>query len=341
MDLHLIWFILLGVLLSGYAVLDGFDLGVGILHPLARTDSERRAFLGSIGPIWDGNEVWLVTFGGALFAAFPMAYATVFSGFYLAFMLLLSALIFRAVSIEFRSKRPGRLWRGAWDLGFFLSSLLASLLFGVGVGNAMTGMALDARGVYLGSFSDLLNPYALGVGLLTVAMFAVHGALYLGLKLHPGPLLDRVKDWTWHAWGVFLVLYILGTIFTLMTVPHATANFERHPWAVAIVVLNVLALANIPRSVHLGRPRQAFLSSVATILALVGLLGLGLWPDLVAATNDATNSLTVYRAASSPGTLRTMLIIAGIGMPFVLVYTVAVYWTFRGRVKVEEDGKGY
>jgi len=342
MDLNTIWFMLLGVLLAGYAVLDGFDLGVGILHPLARTDSERRAFLSSIGPIWDGNEVWLVTFGGALFAAFPMAYATVFSGFYVAFMLLLFALIFRGVSIELRSKRPGRLWRRAWDLGFFLSSAVASAIFGVGVGNAMTGLALDARGVYLGTFLDLLNPYAVGVGLLTVAMFAVHGALYLGLKLPPGPLLERVRGWTWRAWGIFLVLYILGTVFTLMKVPHATANFEYHPWAAAVVVLNVLALANVARSVHLGRPRMAFASSAATIVALVGLLGLGLWPNLVRAANDLGNSLTVHHAASSPGTLRTMLIIAGIGMPFVLVYTGAVYWTFRGRVKVDEEGReGY
>ncbi|MGC4120089.1 MAG: cytochrome d ubiquinol oxidase subunit II [Myxococcales bacterium] len=341
MDLHLIWFMLLGVLLAGYAVLDGFDLGVGILHPLAKTDAERRAFLNSIGPIWDGNEVWLVTFGGALFAAFPMAYATVFSGFYLAFMLLLFALIFRAVSIEFRSKRPGKAWRGAWDLGFFLSSLVASLLFGVGVGNAMLGLTLDARGVYAGTFFDLLNPYAVGVGLLTVAMFAVHGALYLALKLHESPLLDRVRAWTWHSWGVFLVLYILGTIVTLMKVPHATANFERFPWAALVVVVNVLAMANVPRSVHLGRPRLAFVSSAVTIVALVGLLGLGLWPNLVTATNDAANSLTVYRSASSPATLWNMLIIALIGMPFVLVYTVAVYWTFRERVKVEEDSGGY
>jgi len=339
MDLHLIWFILLGVLLAGYAVLDGFDLGVGILHPLARADSERRAFLNAIGPIWDGNEVWLVTFGGALFAAFPMAYATVFSGFYLAFMALLFALIFRAVSIEFRSKRPGKLWRSAWDLGFFGSSVLASLLFGVGVGNAMVGLKLDGRGVYVGTFFDLLNPYSLGVGLLTVAMFAVHGALYLGLKLPPGPLLDRVRAWTWHSWGLFLVLYILGTIFTLMQIPHATANFAHFPWAAAIVVLNVLALANVPRAVHRGLPLQAFVSSALTILALVALLGLGLWPNLVTATNDGAHSLTVYRAASSPGTLRTMLIIAAIGMPFVLVYTGAVYWTFRGRVKME-DHKG-
>ncbi|MBI5547572.1 MAG: cytochrome d ubiquinol oxidase subunit II [Deltaproteobacteria bacterium] len=336
MDLHLIWFVLLGILLAGYAVLDGFDLGVGILHPLvARTDGERRILLNAIGPIWDGNEVWLVTFGGALFAAFPMAYATVFSGFYMAFMLLLFALIFRAVSIEFRSKMKSKAWRAVWDWSFFLSSLSASALFGVGVGNAMKGIALDERGVYVGSFMDLLNPYSLGVGAFTVAMFAAHGALYLGLKVPPGPLRERLRDWMWHTWGVFLVLYVLGTIVTLMLVPRATANFEHFPWAALIVVVNVLAMANIPRAIYRERPFQAFLSSVVTIVALVSLLGLALWPNLVTASNDPANSLTIYRAASSPKTLGTMLIIAVIGMPFVIGYTAAVYWTFRGEVKVD------
>ena len=153
MDLHVVWFVLLGILLAGYAVLDGFDFGVGILHPLAKTDLERRLFLNSIGPIWDGNEVWLVVFGGALFAAFPEAYATVFSSFYLPFMLLLFALIFRAVSIEFRSKMKSRSWRRAWDGGFFLSSLLASLLFGIAVGNGMVGAFLSTTEVSLPAIS--------------------------------------------------------------------------------------------------------------------------------------------------------------------------------------------
>src|SRR4051794_21711885 len=171
MDLHVIWFFLLGTLLAGYAALDGFDLGVGILHVLAKNDYERRLFINSIGPIWDGNEVWLIVFGGALFAAFPDAYATVFSGFYLAFMLLLTALIFRAVSIEFRSKMKHANWRHTWDYGFFGSSLLASILFGVAVGNAIIGIPIDIRGDFNGSFFDLLNPYALVAGLVTAALF--------------------------------------------------------------------------------------------------------------------------------------------------------------------------
>src|SRR5688572_2128013 len=171
-DLHVFWFVMLGILLTVYAVLDGFDLGVGTLHLFSKTDLERRTALNSIGPIWDGNEVWLVTFGGALFAAFPEAYATVFSGFYTAFMLLLLALIFRAVSLEFRGKIHSPAWRRIWDGGFFASSLLATFLFGVAVGNAMSGVPLTPRGVYAGGFLELLGLYPLLTGLLAVALFA-------------------------------------------------------------------------------------------------------------------------------------------------------------------------
>jgi cytochrome d ubiquinol oxidase subunit II len=334
MDFHAIWFVLLGILLAGYAVLDGFDLGVGILHPLARDDQQRRVFLNAIGPIWDGNEVWLVTFGGALFAAFPEAYATTFSAFYTAFMLLLTALIFRATAIEFRGKSSSPRWRRAWDFAFFASSLLASLLFGVAVGNAMIGIPLNDRGVFLGTFWDEIGPYPILVGLLTVAMFAMHGALYLYLKVPHGELHQRVGRWVWHTWGVFLVAYLLTTIYTLGAVHGATQNFQRWPWAAGIVVLNVLAIANIPRTVFADKPGQAFASSCLAIVALVALFGIALWPNLVAARNNPANSLSVYRAASSDKTLRIMFVIACLGMPLVLTYTLTVYWTFRRRVQI-------
>jgi cytochrome d ubiquinol oxidase subunit II len=334
MDIHNIWFLLLGTLLAGYAILDGFDLGVGILHLLAPTDHDRRLFLNSIGPIWDGNEVWLVVFGGALFAAFPNAYATIFSGFYLALMALLFALIFRAVSIEFRSKIHSPGWRTAWDVGFFASSLVASFLFGVAVGDAMLGIPLDARGVFTGQFLDLLHPYALLSGLVVVAMFAMHGAIYLYLKLPDGSTRELVRGWMWHMWGSFLVLYMLGTIYTVARVPRALVNFDRMPWAGIVVVVSVLAIANIPRAVYTGKPAQAFASSTIAIASLVGLFGLALYPNLVTASNDPAMSLTLYNASSSPGTLRTMLIFAMIGMPFVLVYSAVVYRTFRGRVRL-------
>jgi cytochrome d ubiquinol oxidase subunit II len=334
MDLQTIWFVLLGVLLGGYAALDGFDFGVGILHPLAKTDAERRTFLNAIGPIWDGNEVWLITFGGALFAAFPMAYATALSAMYLPLMLLLFALIFRAVAIEFRSKHASRAWRSTWDSAFFASSLTASLLFGVASGNAILGIPLDERGVFTGTFLSLLQPYALLTGALTVALFAMHGSLYLGLKIRSEELRERIRGWSWHAWGAFLTLYLLTTIYTLMRLPRATENFERFPWAFGVVALNVLAVANIPRSLFDRKAAQAFLSSLATVFALVFLFAVAIWPDLISASNDPANSLTIYRAASSEKTLGIMLTIAMIGIPFVLGYTAAIYWTFRGAADV-------
>ena len=336
MDLHLTWFILLGVLLAGYACLDGFDLGVGILHPLAKGDNERRIFINAIGPIWDGNEVWLVTFGGALFAAFPEAYATVFSAFYPYFMALLFALIFRAASIEFRSKVHSPVWRHIWDTSFFGSSLLATFLFGVSVGNAMVGLSLNERGVFIGTPLDMLKPYPLLVGVLAVTMFAMHGSMYLYLKVPHGELHKKMGNWVWHAWGVFLAVYLLTTIYTFILVPRATAHFREWPWAFVLVIVNVLAFANIPRAVFADRPRQAFASSCVTIMALVGLFSMALFPNLVTASNDPTHSLTVYTAASSTKTLGIMFVIALIGMPLVLTYTAVVYWTFRRRVELGE-----
>jgi cytochrome d ubiquinol oxidase subunit II len=333
MDLNTVWFILLGVLLTGYAILDGFDLGVGILHLAVKKDEERRVLMNSIGPLWDGNEVWLVTFGGALFAAFPHAYATVFSGFYTAFMMLLFALIFRAVSMEFRSKHESRCWRQFWDVSFCAASAVAALLFGVAVGNAMRGMPIGADMEYKGGFFDLLHPYCLLVGLFVVATFAMHGAIYLYLKTE-GELQKRIHGWMWKAFGVFLVFYLFTTIFTLVDVPLATRNFRNYPWAWVVVVLNVLAIANIPRAIYLNRPAYAFVSSCATIAALTFLFGVALFPELVHSTLNPEWSLTIYNAASSPKTLFIMVVIAGLGMPFVLAYTAVIYWVFRGKVQL-------
>ena len=340
MDLNVLWFLLLGVLLGGYAILDGFDFGVGILSPLARTDRERRLVINSIGPLWDGNEVWLVTFGGAMFAAFPEVYATVFSGYYVAFMLVLLALILRAVSLEFRSKMTSPRWRALWDFGFFASSLLASLLFGVAVGSILVGIPIDERGIYAGGFFDIVAPasqpfFPLMVGLLTAAMFTMHGAIYLTSKTG-GELQARVRRWIWHSFGTFLVLYILTTIVALATVPRALENFRHFPWAWGVVVLSVLAIGNIPRAVFLGRAAQAFLSSSLVILCLTALLGIALFPNLVTSSLAAENSLTIHNAASSQKTLGIMALIAALGMPFVLAYTAVIYWTFRGKVELHE-----
>jgi len=334
--LPLVWFGLLGLLLAGYAVLDGFDLGVGMVHLfVAHDDEERRVVLNSIGPIWDGNEVWLVTFGGALFAAFPEAYATIFSGFYSAFMLLLFALIFRAVSIEFRSKLQTRHWRRVWDAGFALASTLATFLFGVAVGNAIAGVPLDALGEYRGRLSAQLHPYALMVGGLSVTLFAMHGTIYLYLKTE-GALQERVHRWMWRSFGLFLVAFVWTTMFTLVRHPHVIDNFARLPWLWAVPALLTLAIANVPRAIFKRQPGYAFLSSSATILGLVVLLGVALFPNLVRSVPEAAHSLTLWNAASSQRTLRIMLWIALLGMPMVLAYTAVVYWTFRGKVQLGE-----
>lgn len=333
MDLNLFWFILLGVLLAGYAILDGFDLGVGILHLAVRKDEDRRVFMNSIGPLWDGNEVWLVTFGGAMFAAFPEVYATVFSGFYTPFMALLFALIFRAVSMEFRSKRQEKRWRSFWDFSFFFGSTLATFLFGVAVGNAMKGMPIGADREFKGNTLDLIGPYPLLVGVLAVATFAMHGAIYLYLKTE-GDLQKRIHAWMWRAFGVFLVTYLFTTVYTLVEVPLATRNFKTHPWVWGVVVLNVLAISNIPRAIYRNRPGYAFLSSCATIAALTFFVGVALFPDLVHSSLNPEWSLNVYNAASSQKTLGIMGNVAFMGLPFVLAYTAAIFWVFRGKVKI-------
>jgi cytochrome d ubiquinol oxidase subunit II len=335
MDLHVFWFVLLGVLLMGYAILDGFDLGVGILHPLVRGDTERRLVLNSIGPLWDGNEVWLVTFGGALFAAFPEAYATVLSGFYLPVILVLLSLIGRAISIEFRSKSKSRFWRSYWDFSFFLSSLVATLVFGVALGNVVGGIELSPQGRYVGGLSGLLQPFALAVGLLAVAGAAMHAALYLQLKVD-GELQRKAKRWAWVSFFLFVGLNLVVAGIALQGVPHLLVNFERWPVVWAMPVLVALALANIPRGLVRGKPGQAFASSCASIAGLTFLAAAALYPNLVVSSSSAP-SLDVWRAASSESTLRLMAIIAMIGMPLVATYTAIVYWVFRGKVKLDDS----
>jgi cytochrome d ubiquinol oxidase subunit II len=333
LDLPTVWFVLVGVLFTGYAMLDGFDLGIGALHLFIKTDEERRLMLNSIGPVWDGNEVWLVTGGGALFAAFPEVYATVFSGFYLAFVLLLVALIFRAVAIEFRSKQPMRWWRQMWDVSFAAGSVLSSFLIGVAMGNIAWGVPLDERHEFAGSFLGLLHPYALLLGVTTVALFMMHGAIYALMKTE-GPLHDKLRGWINHTIIFFIICYAVTTMATLLYVPHMAARVRAHPWLFSVALLNMLAIANIPREIHHGRPGRAFVSSCVAMAALMGLFGLEMYPHLVLSNPEPAHSLTIYNAASSPRTLAIMLTIALIGLPVVLAYTISIYWIFRGKVKL-------
>ena len=336
MDYNILWFVLVGALFSGYAILDGFDLGVGALILGVKDDHERRVFYNAIGPVWDGNEVWLVTGGGALFAAFPAVYATVFSGFYLAFMLLLFALIFRAVAIEFRSKEPWRWWRRGWDWGFFAGSTTASLLIGVAMGNIVWGIPLDAKGEFTGTFLSLLHPYALLMGVTTVALFMMHGALYLHMKTED-VLQARIRGWINPLIITFIVCYALTTLATLLYVPRMTGILREQPALFAVVVLLVLAIANLPREIHHGRDGAAFVSSCVTMLLLMALFGLGMFPHMVYSLPDPAHSLTIHNAASTEKTLKIMTLIAAIGVPAVLTYTITVYYIFHGKVKIGKD----
>jgi cytochrome d ubiquinol oxidase subunit II len=335
LDLPTVWFVLIGILLVGYAVLDGFDLGVGILHVFARGETERTPLIESIGPFWDGNEVWLVVFGGAMFAAFPEAYAAAFTAFYLPFLLLVVGLIFRAVAIEFRHHAESSSARFAWDVAFFLASLLVTFLYGVAVGNAIRGLPLNADREFSGTILDLLNPYALLIGVFAVTTFALHGSTFLMLRTG-GALRARVLRWAWRSFGVFLALYVASTVATLVVVEDVMDNFRRYPWVWVVPVLNLLAIANIPRALYNERPIAAFVSSSAVIAAFTFLFGVALYPNLIASSLGPGFHLTIERAASSPSTLRNLLIAAAIGMPFVLAYTIVTYWVFRGKVSMED-----
>jgi cytochrome d ubiquinol oxidase subunit II len=334
LDLNTIWFILVGVLLTGYAVLDGFDLGIGALHLFTNKDEERRVMLNSIGPVWDGNEVWLVTGGGALFAAFPNVYATAFSGFYLALMLLLAALIFRAVAIEFRSKRPEKWWRQMWDVSFSVGSIVSSLLIGTALGNIAWGVPVDANGEFAGTFLGLLTPYPLLVGVTTVALFMMHGAIY-GVMKTEGELHDKLRGWAMSCIIFFVICAVTLTMATLLFVPHMAARVRENPWLFSVALANMLAIANIPREFHHGNDGRAFLSSCATIVTLMTLFALNIFPNMIYSLPHPENSLTIYNAASSPKTLGIMLVIACIGVPVVIAYTVCIYWIFRGKVKLD------
>jgi cytochrome d ubiquinol oxidase subunit II len=331
LDLQFIWFLLIGVLLAGYAVLDGFDLGVGMQHLfIARTDRERRVLLNSIGPVWDGNEVWLLTAGGAIFAAFPKVYATVFSGFYLALMLLLVALVLRAVSLEFRSKVEAPTWRAAWDAAFALGSFLPALLFGVAIGNVVRGVPISSDGEFAGTFLGLLNPFSVCVGLLSTAMFVMQGSSWLSFRTE-GELRSRSLRVGRTAWATFLSLWVLVTIYAYFEAPHLWMNYG-NPLTWIAPIAFVLAMVGYPMTTGV----RSFAVSSLAIVALVGILGQALFPLMVPSFPGLGHSLTIRNASSTPLTLKVMLTIALAGVPVVLAYTIWIYRKFLGPVVLDE-----
>ena len=327
-----VWFLLIGVLLAGYSILDGFDLGVAALFPfLAKTEDEKRALIGAVGPVWDGNEVWLLAGGGALFAAFPMAYATVFSGFYLALMLVLFSLILRAVSLEFRAHDADR--KSLWEAAFVIGSALPALLFGVALGNVVVGVPLDAKGDFAGTFFTLLRPLPLVFGLLGLCAFLLHGATYAALKTD-GDLRRKAQKAALRLVPAFAAAFALSFVMVAIFLPQALKRIPA--WIFAGLVF--LALVLVALALKKGRDGRAFASSSAAFLSLWGIVASIHYPNLVRAADPAL-SLTIANASSSALTLKAMLIIAAIGMPLVIGYTIYAFRVFKG--KSGAGGPGY
>lgn len=334
-DLPTWWFLLIGALISGYGILDGFDLGAGALHLFFRKEESRRIALNAIGPVWDGNEVWLVIGAGSLFAAFPLVYGTLLSVFYLPFILFLVALIFRAISIEFRSKEDMRWWRQLWDVSYSLSSILIALLLGLILGNMIQGIPLNANHEFVGRLRDFFNPYAGLIAITVLSLFMLHGSMYLLMKTE-ARLFARLTVIANNASKFFILCFIATSLATLIFVPHMTAIFKNNPVLFVLPIAAVLIVLNIRRSIEKRQYRRAFISSALTTSLLLILFAMGLYPNLVLSNADPRGHISIYEAASSDGSLRTMLLFAAIGMPLVGTYTVFVFWTFRGKVKLEE-----
>lgn len=334
MELQITWFILWGVLWGVYFMLDGFVMGAGILHHvIGKTDGDKRVMINTIGPVWEGNEVWLVTAGGVTFAAFPTTYAMMFSYLYTALLLLLFALIVRGVSYEFRSKGELPSWKKGWDAAIVAGNFLPALLFGVAFGNIFAGLPMDAAG-YHGSLLTLLNPYGLLTGVLFVMLFTVHGSLYLTVKT-TGDLSRRSQATADRLWPVLLVVAVAFLVATKFAT-RLYDNYLAHPLLLVVPLLAVAALISV-RVLSAGqKPLAAFSASCLTILLVVATGVAGLFPNLIPSSIDPASSLTLYNSSSSPYTLKIMIVVAAIFVPIVIAYKIWIYRIFRAPVREEE-----
>ena len=326
-----IWYILIGVLFTGYSILDGFDLGIGMLLPfLAKNEKEKRMLFKAVEPFWDGNEVWLLTGGGALFAAFPNAYATVFSGFYLVFMLVLFSLIFRAVSLEFWIyAKKGRKF---WEKAFVIGSFLPALLLGVVLGNVVVGIPLNVNMEFTGNFFTLLRPFPLIVGLLGLMAILMQGATFVTLKT-TGEVQTRARALANSIWLTFIVVFTLSFFTALIFMSGILTKLLA--WIAGVVALASWYMVKV--AAQKGKEAQAFLMSSLSFVGLWGIAGAVHFPNMVKA-KDATLSITIYNGSSAQLSLTVMLIVALIGMPIVIFYTAYVYRIFKGKVTLNGDG---
>lgn len=334
--INIIWFWVLGAMLTAYTVLDGYDLGVGSVSLwIAKTDEERRLVLNSIGPVWNGNEVWLLAAGGMMVVSFPRIYAVGFSGFYLALMLVLWLLILRGVSIEFRSQSQNPLWRALWDGGFWLGSILLALLLGVALGNVVRGLPIGADGYFQGTFGLMLNPYSLLTGILSVVVLAWHGANYLRVKTE-GALFERAVRWSRTLWWIVVAMVIVVTVATFIVLSGSPRTFHVYPaaWVIPFFILAALVWGFLSRGTD--RSNAAFRSSVLLIVALMLTAALTVFPNLLPSTVGPQYSLNIYNSASSPHAQLVSLIANGFGMIAVVIYHTYVHRIFHGKVRLEE-----
>jgi cytochrome d ubiquinol oxidase subunit II len=335
LDYNTWWFLVFGAVISGYAILDGFDLGAGALHLFLKKETSRRIALNAIAPVWDGNEVWLVIGGGALFAGFPAAYAAIFSAFYVPFMIFLVGLIWRGVAIEFRSKEPGVTWRMIWDFIYSFASITIALSLGLMLGNVALGMPLNGEHEFAGNWLSFFNPFSIMVAVTTLALFMLHGAIYLAMKTE-NRLYTKLSLLAKSFTIFFVVAFGITTLYTLLYIPHLSDRIRSNPVYFFLPLVMFLSIANIPRQLNRGKYRYAFISSSITIASLLAMVALEVFPYLVYATNDAANSITISNGASSVKTMKILLLIAAIGTPLVGLYTSFVFWTFKGKVKLDE-----
>ncbi len=337
MEFQIIWFVLWAVLWAVYFMLDGFDLGVGMLQKfLGRNEAERDAIIKSIGPVWDGNEVWLITAGGATFAAFPTTYALMFSYLYTALLIILFSLIVRGVAVELRGKEEGAGWRRRWDAAFFVGSFLPALLFGVAFGNIFQGLPMDADG-YHGSLFTLLNPYGLLTGAFFVLLFIMHGALWISVKIS-GDLSGRALRLANKAWYPLLLVAVFFLIFT-KSATNLYANYTETPVLFAVPLLAVAALLGIKVFALKGESLKAFLSSCVTILTVTFTGIVGLFPNLIPSSIDQRYSLTIFNSSSSPYTLKIMTVVALVFVPVVIAYQAWNYSVFRKKIDLDDMRK--
>ncbi|MEU4366335.1 MULTISPECIES: cytochrome d ubiquinol oxidase subunit II [Micromonospora] len=327
MELTTVWFLLVAVLFTGYFILEGFDFGVGMLLPvLGRDDRERRVLINTIGPVWDGNEVWLITAGGAMFAAFPEWYATLFSGFYLPLLLILLALIARGVAFEYRHKRTEATWKRRWDQAIFWGSAVPAVLWGVAFANILRGVPLSADHEYAGGLFDLLNPYALLGGVTTLGLFLTHGAVFVALKTS-GDIRERA--------GALAVKLGVGTAVVAVAFLSWTLTIRSSAAAVVLAVGAALALLGGLAAARVRREGWAFAGTAVAIALAVATLFAALFPNVLPSTLDAAGTLTATNAASTPYTLKIMTWVAVVFTPIVLAYQGWTYWVFRKRIGVQ------